>query len=77
MAERLGVAHQNLGASLSGRHDARSSTLDGAADALDAEWVLVPRESLAEIRGVLASKRVGPLVGEQSPAFSRSSGRTL
>ena len=73
MAERLGMARQNLGASLSGQHDARSSTLNGAADSLDAEWVLVPRENLAEIRGVPARKAAGRFALEQAPVVIRSS----
>lgn len=73
MAERLGMARQNLGASLSGQHDARSSTLNGAADSVDAEWVLVPRENLAEIRGVPPRKGAGRFALEQAPVVIRSS----
>ncbi|HEV3106754.1 MAG TPA: helix-turn-helix transcriptional regulator [Trinickia sp.] len=60
LAPLVGMARQNLGASLSGRHDPKASTLDAVAAGLDAEWVLVPREQLAAVRQLLAGKGSGP-----------------
>lgn len=68
IARTVGMARQNLGASLSGRHDPRASTLDGVAAALDAEWVLVPREYREEVRQVLAGKGAGPDTSAKSAA---------
>lgn len=54
-----GIARPNLSATLAGRHDARSNTLDALAAGLDAQWVLVPKEHLAAVRQVLAGKVLG------------------
>lgn len=56
----IGMASSNLSVALSGRQDVRASTLDAIASALDAEWVLVPREHLADVRQTLAGKAAGP-----------------
>ncbi len=42
------MAAPNLSVALSGKQDVRASTLEAIATALDAEWVLVPREHLAD-----------------------------
>lgn len=54
------MAASNLSVALSGRQDVRASTLNSIAAALDAEWVLVPRERLADVRQLLAGKAAGP-----------------
>ncbi len=77
MAERLGIARQNQGAPQSERHDVRSWTPDGAANILDAGWVLVPGENLAEIHEVLTMKGVDPFVRKQAPVVTRSSRSAL
>lgn len=46
----VGMAVSNLSAILRGRGDTKASTLGAIASALDAEWVLVPREHLQEVR---------------------------
>ncbi|MCA3182907.1 MULTISPECIES: helix-turn-helix transcriptional regulator [unclassified Cupriavidus] len=56
----IGMASSNLSVALSGKQDVRASTLDAIATALDAEWVLVPKEHLAEVRQTLAGKAAGP-----------------
>ncbi len=56
----IGMAPSNLSAALSGRQDVRASTLNAIAAALDAEWVLVPKEQLEDVRQVLAGKSSGP-----------------
>lgn len=60
LARLLGLAPSNLSATLNGTSDTRSSTLEAVAAALDAEWVLVPREHLPEVRQLVAGKGVGP-----------------
>ena len=55
-----GIARPNLSATLAGKHDARSNTLDALAAGLDAQWVLVPKEHLVAVRQVLAGKGAGP-----------------
>ncbi|WP_454766619.1 helix-turn-helix domain-containing protein [Cupriavidus campinensis] len=56
----IGMAAPNLSVALNGKQDVRASTLDAIATALDAEWVLVPREHLAEIQRIVAGKAQGP-----------------
>jgi transcriptional regulator with XRE-family HTH domain len=60
LARLLGLAPSNLSAPLNGTSDTRGSTLEAVAAALDAEWVLVPREHLPEVRQLVAGKGVGP-----------------
>lgn len=60
LGKTLGMAPQNLSAILRGKNDSRASTLEALAAALDAEWVLVPRERLMEVRQVLEGKGSGP-----------------
>lgn len=56
----IGMAASNLSVALSGKQDVRASTLSAIATALDAEWVLVPREQVDEVRQVLSGKSAGP-----------------
>jgi DNA-binding Xre family transcriptional regulator len=60
LAPRIGMARSNLTAALSGRHDTRASTLEAVAFALDAQWVLVPREQVENVQRVLEGKSLGP-----------------
>lgn len=46
----IGMAVPNLSAVLRGRGDTKASTLASIASALDAEWVLVPKAHLDEVR---------------------------
>ncbi|MDE2288798.1 MAG: helix-turn-helix transcriptional regulator [Burkholderiales bacterium] len=55
----LGMAVPNVSAILLGKKDSRASTLEALASSLNAEWVLVPNEHLAEVRQVLAGKGGG------------------
>ncbi|WP_206957372.1 helix-turn-helix domain-containing protein [Trinickia acidisoli] len=52
----VGMAVPNLSAVLRGRGDTKASTLASIASALDAEWVLVPKEHLDEVRYAIESK---------------------
>ncbi|SMR84687.1 DNA-binding transcriptional regulator, XRE family [Cupriavidus plantarum] len=56
----VGMAAQNLSAILHGKKDSRASTFEALAAAMDAEWVMVPRERLLEVRQVLEGKGGGP-----------------
>lgn len=51
----IGMAVPNLSSVLRGRGDTKSSTLASIASALDAEWVLVPKEHLPEVRAAIES----------------------
>lgn len=68
LSELTGIARPNLSATLAGRHDARSHTLDALAAGVDAQWVLVPKEYLAAVRQILAGKGTGPDLGAPSAA---------
>lgn len=70
-----GIARPNLSATLAGRHDARSNTLDALAAGMDAQWVLVPKEHLAAVRQVLAGKGSGPDLEAPSAAEMFLKGR--
>ncbi len=56
----VGMAVPNLSAVFRGRGDSRTSTVEALATALDAEWVLVPKEHLHEVRQVIEGKGTGP-----------------
>ncbi|MGI4815155.1 MAG: helix-turn-helix domain-containing protein [Janthinobacterium lividum] len=60
LAELVGMARPNLSATLTGKYDSRGSTLSALAAALDAEWVLVPKEHLPAVRQLLEGKGTGP-----------------
>jgi DNA-binding Xre family transcriptional regulator len=60
LAAMVGIARPNLVTTLSGKHDTRGSTLEAIASALDAEWVLVPKEQRAAVQQVLEGRDAGP-----------------
>jgi transcriptional regulator with XRE-family HTH domain len=60
LARLLGMDVSNISAVLRGRKDSRASTFEALAAAMNSEWVLVPREKLAEVKQVLEGKGVGP-----------------
>ena len=60
LGRMIGMAHQNLSAILRGEKDSRASTFESLAGAMGAEWVMVPKEKLAEVRQVLEGKGSGP-----------------
>ncbi|WP_011297792.1 MULTISPECIES: helix-turn-helix domain-containing protein [Cupriavidus] len=60
LSRMIGMAAQNLSTILRGKKDSRASTFESLAAAMDAEWVLVPKEKLAEVRQVLDGKGSGP-----------------
>ena len=55
-----GIQASNISNILNGAKDARASTLETLADAMDARWVLVPRHLLPEVERLLSGKTVGP-----------------
>ncbi|MGO4156327.1 helix-turn-helix domain-containing protein [Cupriavidus basilensis] len=60
VARLIGMAPSNLTTALSGRSDVRASTLEAVGAALDAEWVLVPREHLLAVKRLVEGKDSGP-----------------
>jgi len=54
----MGISH--ISGVLSGAKDARLSTVETLADAMDAQLVLVPKHLLPEVERLLAGKAVGP-----------------
>lgn len=60
LAELVGMARPNLVTTLTGKHDSRGSTLDALASALEAQWVLVPKEHLLEVQRILEGRGTGP-----------------
>jgi transcriptional regulator with XRE-family HTH domain len=54
LGQLIGMKRSNLSATMAGRHDPRGTTLHGLAAGLDAEWILVPKEKVAEVQRVLA-----------------------
>jgi len=60
LAQLVGIARPNLVTTLSGKHDTRGSTLEALASALDAQWVLVPKEHLAAVHQILEGHDSGP-----------------
>lgn len=60
LAQLVGMARPNLVTTLTGKHDSRGSTLDALASALEARWVLVPREHLLAVQRILEGKDSGP-----------------
>jgi transcriptional regulator with XRE-family HTH domain len=45
---------------LSGKVDARLSTLEALADAMDARLILIPKHLLPEVSRLLSGKTIGP-----------------
>jgi hypothetical protein len=60
LAALVGMARPNLVTTLSGKHDTRGSTLEAIASALDAAWVLIPKEHLATVQQILEGRDTGP-----------------
>ncbi len=60
VAGLIGMAASNLTTVMKGKHDVRASTLEAIAAALDAEWVLVPRECRAAVDRIFEGKSIGP-----------------
>ncbi|MBX3219739.1 MAG: helix-turn-helix domain-containing protein [Labilithrix sp.] len=59
-ARVIGMAASNLATAIQGKHDVRASTLEAIAAALDADWVLVPREHRLAVQRLLEGKGTGP-----------------
>lgn len=55
-----GLSAPHISAILTGKKDARASTFQALAEALDARWVLVPKHLLPDIERLLSGKAVGP-----------------
>lgn len=55
-----GLQAPHISLIVNGVRDARASTLDALANALDAQWVLVPKHLLAEVERLLSGKAIGP-----------------
>ena len=45
---------------LNGKSEAKSGTLHALADALNANWVLVPKHLMPEVERLLSGKVIGP-----------------
>ena len=50
----------NLYRLLSGKHDAKASTLAALAASLNAEWVLVPKHLMPDVNRLLSGKTLAP-----------------
>lgn len=70
----IGMAVPNLSAVLRGRGDTKASTLASIASALDAEWVLVPKARIDEVRRVIEAN--GSIVDAAAPSANLAS-RTI
>lgn len=46
--------------SMNSQKDVRASTLEALASGLDAEWALIPKHMMPEVRRLLSGKVVGP-----------------
>jgi transcriptional regulator with XRE-family HTH domain len=55
-----GIATSSASRLLSGKSEAKAGTLEALADALDANWVLVPKHLLPEVQRLLSGKAIGP-----------------
>lgn len=60
IARDLAMKLPNLYRLLTGKHDAKASTLSALAASLNAEWVLVPKHLLPEVDRLLAGKTLAP-----------------
>jgi transcriptional regulator with XRE-family HTH domain len=69
----VGMAVPNLSAVLRGRGDTKASTLVSIASALDAEWVLVPKSRIDEVRRAIDAH--GPI--DASAASANAGQRTI
>lgn len=55
-----GIAMSSVSKLLNGKSEARSGTLHALADALNANWVLVPKHLIPEVERLLTGKVIGP-----------------
>lgn len=60
LATLTGYAASHLSAIFRGKKDCQGSTLEALADALDAQWVLVPRHLMPEVERLMSGKPIGP-----------------
>lgn len=60
LANLTAMSVPHISNALSGKVDARFSTLEALADAMDARLVLVPKHLLPEISRLLSGKSIGP-----------------
>lgn len=60
IAQVTGMTSPHVSNILKGQKDAQASTLEALADALDAQWVLVPKHLLPEVQRLLSGKAIGP-----------------
>lgn len=60
VAQLTGIAAPHVSTMLKGQKDVQASTLAALADAVDAEWVLVPKHLMPEVQRLLSGKAVGP-----------------
>lgn len=60
LSELTGITLSQLSNVLNGKKDARASTLVALAGAMDAQWVLVPRQALFDVEKAIAGRRAGP-----------------
>jgi len=60
IAEVTGIAPSHVSTILKGQRDVQASTLKAFADALDSEWVLIPKHLRADVERLLSGKPVGP-----------------
>lgn len=55
-----GIAMSSVSKLLNGKSEAKSGTLHALADALNANWVLVPKHLMPEVERLLSGKVIGP-----------------
>lgn len=62
IADLIGGSRPHLSKVISGKSksDPKASTLEAIADALDAQWVLVPKHLMPEVERLLSGKPIGP-----------------
>jgi transcriptional regulator with XRE-family HTH domain len=60
IARDLAMKLPNLYRLLTGKHDAKASTLAALAASLHSEWVLVPKHLLPEVNRLLSGKTLAP-----------------
>lgn len=60
IAREIAMQLPNVYRLLSGKHDAKASTLDALAASVNAEWVLVPKHLLPEVNRLLSGKTLAP-----------------
>ena len=60
LAALTGYAASHLSAIFRGKKDSQGSTLEALANAVDAQWVLVPNHLMPEVERLLSGKPIGP-----------------